>query len=366
MTENKPFSFSLRVFIGIAAFGITLLFMSMAANLINTLMLSIIIVLSASPLLHWLQRKRAPDWLAYVITLTVIVAVFGILAVLLVVAVDRLAASIPTYQAQLQDAVDSVELFLEDLGLAGVGLSDALALIDPSALIDWVFGFFGSIVGVFSDIVVVGLIVIFLLIDAFSVPHKVAAEVKAGNTYVKRISDFGADIRQYVYITTVVGLVTGILNAALFLIIGIDFAILWGILAFLLSYIPTIGFWLAAIPPTFLALLEFGPVTALFVFLLIVLINGFAENVVKPRSMGSGLNLSPFVVIFSVIFWSAVLGAFGAILSIPMTLIIKELILEVDDQNAWMARFLSASEGDAPPEAPNDEEPVVLPDQSNG
>lgn len=366
MTESRPLSFTLRVFIGIAAFGVSLYFMSTAARFINSLMLGIIIVLSASPLLHWLRRKRAPDWLAYVLTLLVIVSVFGFLVVLMVVAFNRLAASIPEYQVQLQEMLISVETTIDDLGLAGVRVADALSLIDTAALYEWLLSFLGGVVGVFSDIVVVALIVIFLLIDTFNTPQRVAAQVKSGQGYIKRIFDFGGAIRQYVYITTIVGLVTGILDTILFIVMGVDFPFLWGILAFLLSYIPTIGFWLAAIPPTLLALLESGPVSALVVFLVIVIINGFAENVVKPRSMGSGLNLSPFIVVFSVIFWSAILGPFGAILSIPMTLIIKELVLEADEQNAWMASFLSA----APEVKPSDsagEEPQTAPsDQSNG
>ena len=360
MSQAKPFSFTLRVFIGIAAFGLTLSFMNQAANIINPLMLGVIIVLSASPLLHWLQRKKVPDWLAYVITLLIIVVVFGILVLMLVVAVDRLAQSIPVYQAELDLAIDSlekklgdVELFLADVGISGVELSDEASLIDPSAALDWLLRVFGSLASVFSNVIVVSLVVIFLLIDAFSIPQKVAAEMRTGHDYVLRIFNFGGEIREYVYITTIVGLVTGIFDTILFLAMGVDFAVLWGILAFLLSYVPTIGFWLAAIPPTLLALLESGPGAALVVFLGIVIINGFAENVIKPRSMGTGLNLSPFVVVFSVIFWSAVLGPFGAILSIPMTLIIKELVLEADEQNTWMARFLSGSAGDetlSPPE----------------
>ena len=355
LAQSRSFSFTLRVFIGIAAFGLTLFFMREAASMINTLLLGIIIVLSASPLLHWLQSKKAPDWLAYVLTLTAIVAVFGTLVVLLVVAANRLAESIPIYQAQLQDLQQDIEQFLEELGLAGVQMADAIALVSPEEIANWILNFLSGLVGVFSDIIVVALIVIFLLIDTFSIPQKVAAELNAGNDYVKRIFEFGTDIREYVYITTIVGLFTGILDTIFFFIMGVDFAVLWGILAFLLSYIPTIGFWLAAIPPTFLALLESGPIAALVVFLGIVIINGFAENVIKPRSMGSGLNLSPFVVVFSVIFWSGILGPMGAILSIPMTMIIKELVLEVDEQNAWMARFLSAGEG-GEPTMPADEE----------
>lgn len=366
MTETRPISFTLRVFIGIAALGLTLFFMNQAASLINSLMLGVIIVLSASPLLHWLQRKRVPDWLAYVITLVAIFAVFGVLVVMMVIAVQRLGESVPKYQAELQSTLDSIEAALGDLGLAGNQLSDVLNLIKPTELVSWLLAFFGGLVSVFSNIAVVTLIVIFLLIDAFDMPKKVLAEVRAGNSYVSRIADFGTDIRQYMYITTIVGLVTGGLDAVFFLALGVDFAILWGILAFLLSYIPTIGFWLAAIPPTLLAFLESGPLVGLVVFLGIVIINGFAENVVKPRSMGAGLNLSPFVVVFSVIFWSAVLGPFGAILSIPMTLIIKELVLEVDDQNAWMAHFLSAAtEEDATLEAKDNETSTAASDQSN-
>ncbi|MCJ7536227.1 MAG: AI-2E family transporter, partial [Anaerolineales bacterium] len=122
----------------------------------------------------------------------------------------------------------------------------------------------------------------------------------------------------------------------------------WGITAFLCSYIPTLGFWLAAIPPTIMALLEFGPVQALVVFLCVVLINGFAENVIKPKYMGEGIDLSPLMVVFSVIFWAAVLGPMGAILGVPVSLLFKELIFEADDQNRWIAKLMSAAKPETP------------------
>jgi predicted PurR-regulated permease PerM len=155
-----------------------------------------------------------------------------------------------------------------------------------------------------------------------------------------------------------------------FILLGVDFPVLWGILAFLLSYIPTIGFWLAAIPPTILAFLESGPVVAIIVFLGIVLINGFAENAVKPKYMGRGLDLSPFIVVFSVVFWSAILGPLGAILSIPMTLVVKELILEMDEQNSWIARMMGAggeeqSVGEEGPGKENEEASTPAADQES-
>jgi len=354
MTVDKPLSFTLRAFIGMASLAIVLLFMVQAARIINALLLGYVIVLSASPILYWLMKKKVPTWLAFTITLIVILLVFVFLALLLLVAVDRLAESIPQYAAELQVSVDSIEDFLADLGIEGGDVDayteDLLSLIEPKEILNVALSFLSSIVGAFSDVFLIGLIVVFLLVDAFGIAGKLSSEIQKGNDYIVRVAQFGSDIRQYVYITTVVGLVTGIFDTIFFLLLGVDFAILWGILAFLLSYIPTLGFWIAAIPPTLLTWLEFGWPRALVVFLGIVIINGFAENVVKPKYMGKGLNLSPFIVVFSVVFWTAILGPLGAILSIPMTLIFKELIFEADSQNSWIGTLMSAGASAVAPE----------------
>ncbi len=171
-------------------------------------------------------------------------------------------------------------------------------------------------------------------------PGKIAAELDEGNDYVRRLADFSVDIRRYVSITTWIGLATGIFDTIFFVIMGVPLPLLWGILAFLLSYIPVIGFWLAAIPPTILAWLEGGPVVALIVFVGIILINGIADEILKPKFMGEGLDLAPITVIFSVTIWTAVLGPLGAILGVPITMIIKELVLEADEQNRWIARLM--------------------------
>jgi predicted PurR-regulated permease PerM len=352
--DDRRLSFTLRVFIGLASVGLALFFLRESADLFNSLLLAWVIVIAASPLLRWLQRKGIRNWLVFLITLFVILAVFGGVVLLLVFGVAQLVEAIPTYMVQLEATKEALQQFLQSLSIDHVDVSTALNLFDPGSLVDALVEFLVGLAAGLSDIILVLLIVIFLLVEAFRIPAKVTSEIELGNAYVKRLSEFTVDIRQYIVITTTIGLVTGTLDTILFLIVGVDFALLWGVLAFLLSYIPSIGFWLAAIPPAILALLEFGPSTGLVTFLGIVLINGFAENVVKPKFMGEGLDLSPFVVVFSVIFWTAILGPLGAILSIPMTLVIKELILDADDKNRWLARMMGAGRrrrGSGTPEA---------------
>jgi predicted PurR-regulated permease PerM len=262
------------------------------------------------------MKKKVPAWLAFIITLVAILLVFLVLVVMLIVAVDRLAESIPTYAAELQLSVDSIEGFLVDLGIEEADITalaeDLPNILEPKELLNVVVSFLAGIVGAVSDVFLIGLIVVFLLVDAFGIADKLSSEIQKGNDYIQRVATFGTDIRQYVYITTIVGLVTGVIDTVFFLALGVDFAILWGILAFLLSYIPTLGFWIAA--------------------------------------MAKGLNLSPFVVVFSVVFWTAILGPLGAILSIPMTLIFKELIFEADSQNSWIGTLMSAGASAVAPE----------------
>jgi predicted PurR-regulated permease PerM len=344
MTQNTSLSFTIRVLIAIAATGITLMFMQRAAEIINALFLAWIIVLVASPLLHWLARKGAPVWLSFVLTLLSILAAFVVFSLVLVVAVDRFIGAVPQYAAELDAFIASIQDALSSLGINTSDTRSILSILDPEKILTTIGSFLGGLVGTVSNLILVILLIVFLLLDAFNAPAKLLEEIRAGNVYLRRYLHISESLRKYIFITTVVGLTTGIFDTIWFILLGVSFPVLWGILAFLMSYIPTLGFWLAAIPPTLLALLESGPGTALLVFLGVVLINGFAENIVKPKYMGEGLHLSPFMVIFSVIFWAGVLGPLGAILGVPMTLIFKQLVLEADDQNRWIARLMSSKE----------------------
>jgi predicted PurR-regulated permease PerM len=194
-----------------------------------------------------------------------------------------------------------------------------------------------------------------MLVDAVAVPSKMVSYLQAENPLILRLRRYTGLVRRYIGITTIVGLVTGTLDTILFMLVGVEFALLWGIIAFLFSFIPTIGFWFALIPPVTIAYLQFGLPAALLVFFGIVIINGFAENIVKPRYMGIGLDLSFFTVFFSVVIWSSILGSMGAILSIPLTLAFKVLILEGDESGRWFFDLISDKKKTKTPDASNGE-----------
>lgn len=348
MTKESQLSFSIRALLALGMLGLTLALMYFAADYLNSFLLAWLIVLVASPLLYALRGRGAPSWLAFLVTLLVILIAFVGFGLVLVVGFNQLVASIPEYVGQVDSLLNSFDEFLISLGIDQGQVKAVLSSIAPSDLIQGAINFLSAFIGSFSNIILVILLVVFLLIEAFSAPQKLSEDIRAGNEYLQRFFHVSDTLRKYFQLTTVVALFTGVVDTIFFLIIGVDFAVLWGITAFLCSYIPTLGFWLAAIPPTIMALLEFGPVQALVVFLGVVLINGFAENVIKPKYMGEGIDLSPLMVVFSVILWAAVLGPMGAILGVPVSLLFKELILEADDQNRWIAKLMSAVKPETP------------------
>jgi AI-2 transport protein TqsA len=341
--QTQPFSSTIKFFVAFAAAAITLWAISEGRAMINSLILGAIVVVSFTPLMYWL-RDKTTTWLAYTLTLLAILLVLVVLVLFLIVSVNRFAEALPKYSAQLDDMLLSVQESLMSLGIDRIDFQEITEVLDPGKILQFTGAFLSGLVGAFSNFALMALIIIFLLLDTLSLPQKIAPHIQLGNSTVDRIYNFGQNVRSYVLLTTILGLATGVLETVFFIIMGVDFPVLWGFLAFLMSFIPTIGFLLALIPPVFLALLESGGIAAIIVFVGILIISGIVGYIVKPKYMGGNLDLSPLTTVLSVVFWSAILGPLGAILSVPVTMAFKELLLEPDPANRWVADIMSASD----------------------
>jgi predicted PurR-regulated permease PerM len=365
MIGNSRLPKTLLFFVGLASFGLALWAWQPYVSLFNSAFLALIIVITVSPLLNWLKRKGVPNWAAFVITLLALIVVGVALMLFLAYSLGQFSSALPAYLEQLEVGRDGVESWAESIGLESSGIRAVWKVLDPQRLIALVVDLLAGVVGAVYDLVIVLITAAFLLIEAFGFPRKLQRLVRYGEERWVRASRYARDIQRYVIITTYVGAGVGLCNTVLLWALGVDFALLWGVVAFLFNYIPIIGYWVALIPPVLLALLEFGPGRALLVFLGYWLINGTAENVLKPKLMGEGLNLAPVVVFLSVFFWGAVLGPLGALLSIPMTMAIKELLLAGDENLVWLAELLSARGVDEP-EAGLPSPPGLVPGPGEG
>jgi predicted PurR-regulated permease PerM len=314
------------------------------ALLVPFLVAAFLALITVRPML-WMQQNRVPAILAALIIVTVIMLIFAIVGGIVGSSIGEFTAALPSYQERLdvifQGLVNLVgQRFNSDESLQNLG-----AMIDPG----WAMGLAATILNGLKDVLTnVFLIVftmIFMLLEASTVETKVNAAFGRSTQSLQRPRAFLANLGRYLGIKTIVSMATGLSAGIVTWAIGLDFPLLWAMLAFLLNYVPTIGSIIAAVPAVLMALVQLGPGEASATAVGFVAINLVFGNFVEPRLMGYGVGISPLVVFIGLVFWGFVFGPIGMLLSVPLTMTLK-LGLESDQRTRWIA-ILIGSERDA-------------------
>jgi len=284
-----------------------------AASTANLVLISLLLAMTVSPLPYLLQRRGMKHGPA--VLLSVLAVLVGGLFILwvLVVGLKGLQEKIPEYQAALSGLIDGLKSKLAERGVN----VDAMARPDAERIMEVVKRVIaGSLSAMGSALFALILVVLILLeLPAPAVDHVATGTVR------DRFDEVSVSVRHYVALTGLIGLGQAAMNFVIMLALGTDFPGLWGVLFFLLSFVP-FGFAIGLIPPFALTLMEQGSGRAGLLFGLLLVANLISDNVIKPKIMGKGLGLSPLAIVLSLMFWAFVLGPMGAILAIPLTIAI--------------------------------------------
>lgn len=317
--------------------------LKLSASVLGPILLALFVVLAVSPLVGWLQARRVPDWLAYLLVVTAVVLLGLLLIGFLGLSVGQLSAALPSYRSLFEDQLDQVANWLDSRGIEGKDLLE-LNPVTPSGLFQWVLGFITGLLGTLSNIGLTLFIFIYMLVGASSFGRKLHRGLGTDNPLLQRLEVFGRSISVYLLIKTWLGAMAAIGQTLLLLLLGVDFALLWGVLSFLFNYVPNIGYVIALVPPLVLALLQYGLGKAVIVFVGYALINNFFDMVLGPRYLGKGLDLSTLVTFLAVIFWAWIFGAIGAFMALPLTVMLKKLVLESYTDSQLLARLMAADD----------------------
>lgn len=333
----------LKPILALAGTAIIIFAMRASASILSQFLLAGIIGISVLPFTRWLIRKGVAIWLALACTiLLVMLGVFGLIA-LIGVSLTNLIATLPQYQQNLQDLLATAERALDSIGVSQSQLQTVLDEINPGSVVSLIASFLSSILSGLSGLLVMLMVLIFFILGAPLLNQKITNRLDSDSPILRRSRGLIHDLRHYVSITTWINFLVAVVNTIFLLILGVDFAVLWGVLSFLMGYIPNIGFWIALIPPFLLALLQLGVFQALIVLIGYIIINGGVQNFLQPKLMGTGLNLSTLVVTLSLFFWGWVLGPMGALLAVPLTMIVKEVFLDAYSDTRGLADLMSGN-----------------------
>jgi len=310
--------------------------------------LALFLAILTLPMVVWLQQHRVPRGVAVFLAILADVALFGLIILLASQSINDFQDTYPRYVVRVQSLwIDWSETLQESTfpGAALLATYLDLDLVDPARFFTLAGGTLTRVFSFASNAFLVFLILIFILGEATVFPAKFRAILGREQGHSSRLTKIVTEVQEYLGIKTFISLATGVLLGAWCWILDLDFPILLGLVAFVLNYVPTIGSIIASAPAMLLGLIQFGPGHALIVGVGYVLVNLGFGNLIEPNLLGRRLGLSTLVVILSLIFWGWVWGPVGALLAVPLTMVVK-IMLENTSDLRWVSILLDK----APPE----------------
>jgi predicted PurR-regulated permease PerM len=328
-----------RVLVTAASFVVLVAGMKAASPILVPFLLSLLIAIICAPPLFWMLRKGIPNVIAVISILIGIVAMGLLLAAFVGNSVNAFSRALPGYETRLSEMTVGLLSWLQSLGLevSREALND---YFDPGKILNVAMNTLTRVRGLLTNAFLILLAVIFIMLEASAFPQKLQSALKDPEQSLGRFRTFTASVNRYLAMKTLFSFVTGLFIWIWLSILGVDFALLWGLLAFLFNYVPNIGSIIAAVPAILLSLIQYGMGS---VFLLTCLgyavVNVLVGSIIEPKFMGRGLGLSTLVVFLSLVFWGWVLGPVGMLLSVLLTMIVK-IALESNEETRWLAILL--------------------------
>ncbi|ROZ50591.1 AI-2E family transporter [Rhodococcus sp. WS3] len=361
-SEHWSIPRGLIVLLGAAATVVAVAGMKGFSGILGPVFLALMLTVAVQPIQDWAQKHGWPKWLGMLGALVTVYLILIGLAASLVVSTAQLATILPEYSDKMGALLDEARSSLASFGVDTEQIQNTVSSIDLTKVLGVVETALEGLLGVFSDLVFILALLLFMAFDGMSIRSRlhILAEERPEISYA--LSTFAKGTRKYLVVSTVFGLIVAVLDGGALWLMGIPLPILWALLSFITNYIPNIGFVIGVIPPALLGLLEGGPWLMVWVIVVYSVINFVIQSIIQPKFVGDAVGLSVTMTFLSLIFWSWVLGALGALLAIPLSLLVKAVLLDIDPSTRWADILISgpkevAKPPDAVEEPEMDEEP---------
>ncbi len=328
----------MRFLISAAALVVVIWGVFQAQSVISLVLVSGFLAVIGIPPFLWLKKKHIHSGIAVLIVIAGIIVIMAIVYIMIGFSIKSILDSLPFYQDRLQHQVGALKILFADMGIK----IDEKAILDhanPESLTKFGADILSEFISLLSSTVLILLTVSFILLESSSFPNKLRTTIGEPKAVFPEFYKFVNDIKRYVTIQTAVSLSTGIIAGTWLAVLGVDFPILFGMLAFLFNYIPNVGSIIAIVPAVVVTFIQFGIERAIVVFIGYLVITFVIGSIIQPRLMGQKLGLSTLVVFLSLIFWGSLLGVIGMVLCVPLTMTLK-FLLERSDSTRWIAALL--------------------------
>ncbi|MGF1662708.1 MAG: AI-2E family transporter [Kineosporiaceae bacterium] len=327
--------------VGLAAAIAVLGGLRAASSIVAPIVLAFVIAVGVYPVQQALDR-HLPRWAAAVITMVVTYVGISLFVLALTISAVQFSEILPNYRDQADQLTRDTLQYVEAFGVSDDDLAEALAGVDAGSVLSLVSVLIEALAATFGSLLFVLVLLFFLLVDASTMPQRMAEVAGRAPGVARSLQDLTSGIRRFLVVTTVFGAVIAVIDVGILYAFGVPLPLLWGLLSFVTNYIPNIGLVVGLVPPALFALLDGGPVTAFWVTVLWLLANFVVQTLIQPKIVGDEVGLSVTATALSVFVWGWVLGALGALLAVPLSLAAKELLFDEHSPRGWMSPLISS------------------------
>jgi AI-2 transport protein TqsA len=362
ITDRWSLPRGLIILLGVAAALVAAVGMRQFANILGPVFMALVLSIAVHPIRRLADRYRLPALLGMLLSLlAVYLIVFGLFAILVIGGI-QFATLLQDYGPQFQAFLQNAIQLLESVGISQTEIQDSVKELSPSRLVGVASSLLGGLAGVLSNIFFLIALLFFTVADAGDFASKLKRLPVNGERLADSFDRFAVGSRQYLVVATIFGAIVAFCDVIALVILDIRFAWLWGLLAFITNYIPNIGFLIGLVPPTIIALLEKDVLTAVIVVIVYSVLNFVIQTIIQPRVVGVTVGLSATLSFLSLIVWATILGASGAFLAIPMSLLVKAVLIDSDPDHRWLGPLLSSDKpGKEPAETQGKDSDTVKP-----
>ncbi len=319
----------------LATFGIAAI-----SGIFGPVFFALVLTICVHPLRIWLEKRGVPRGIATGSVITAVTLLLLAFGYLVLVAFGQFAELLPQFKPQIAAFGQDVAAWLSSIGITSTEVSDIAKGFDPGQLVGFVGGLVGGLTGWITLLVILFTMLLLMAMDAGFVPTVLRELYTVRPLTAVSLVSYGSNVRRYMVVTTVLGIAQGIVNWIALLILQVPGAFIWGLLAFVCSFIPNIGYFIAIVPPIIFGALVGGWPTVIAVIVVYGVINAVIQSVIQPRVVGKAVNLSQTITFFSVLFWAVVIGPIGAILAIPLTLLVRLVLVDTNPSMNWIRPML--------------------------
>lgn len=332
------------VLLGVASAVLTAAGLRSFADIAGPVFLALVMTIAVSPLRTLLIRRGVQRWVAALVALVTVIGFLVGLAAALALSIARLATLLPSYQGKLTELIDGVRGWLADRGVGDQEVQAALQKFDFGKLFGVLQGWVTGLLGIFSNLALIVVLLFFMGIDATRFTQRLGQMARVRPELANALVGFARGTTQYLIVSTIFGLIVAVVDVAVLYLLDIPLPWLWGLLAFITNYIPNVGFVIGVVPPALLGLLDHGLSTMIWVLVAYSVVNFIIQSIIQPKVVGDAVGLSTTLTFLSLVFWAWILGPLGAVLAIPLSLLVKALLLDVDPSTRWLSGLISGGQ----------------------